>query len=59
MNAPIRGRRALVQRRLLPVLITLVVLIAGQIAAFVTLSMLMNRQENQRRIAQSIFIPRR
>ncbi|MEP7052516.1 MAG: ATP-binding protein [Pseudomonadota bacterium] len=58
MNAPLRRRRALVQRRLLPVLITLGVLIAGQVAAFVTLGSLMNRQEEQRRLSQSLFSQR-
>jgi PAS domain S-box-containing protein len=47
-----------VQRRLLPVILTLVMLIVGQIAAFVTLSTLMNRQENQRRVSQHLFIQR-
>jgi PAS domain S-box-containing protein len=58
VNASLAGRRALVQRRLLPVIVTLVVLVMGQIAAFVTLGTLMNRQENQRRVSQSIFIQR-
>ena len=58
MNAPLPGRRALVQRRLLPVLLTLAVLVVGQIAAFVTLDTLMNRQENQRRVSQNIFVQR-
>jgi PAS domain S-box-containing protein len=58
VNAPLPGRTALVQRRLLPVILTLLVLIAGQIAAFITLGTLMNRQENQRRVSQSIFMQR-
>jgi len=58
VNAPLPGRRALVQRRLLPVLLTLAVLVVGQIAAFVTLDTLMNRQENQRRVSQNIFVQR-
>jgi PAS domain S-box-containing protein len=58
VNAPLPGRRALVQRRLLPVVLTLVLLIAGQIAAFVTLGTLMSRQENQRRISQNLLIQR-
>jgi PAS domain S-box-containing protein len=47
-----------VQRRLLPVLVTLAVLIVGQIAAFVTLDTLMDRQEDQRRVSQNIFAQR-
>jgi PAS domain S-box-containing protein len=58
VNAPVAGRRAVVQRRLIPVLLTLVVLIVGQIAAFLTLDTLMNRQEDQRRISQNIFAQR-
>jgi hypothetical protein len=58
VNAPLRGRKALVQRRLLPVIVTLVLLIVGQIAAFVTLGGLMNRQENQRLVSESIFVQR-
>jgi PAS domain S-box-containing protein len=58
VNAPLRGRKALVQRRLLPVILTLALLIAGQIAAFVTLGGLMNRQENQRLVSESIFVQR-
>jgi PAS domain S-box-containing protein len=44
-----------VKRRLLPVVLTLVLLIAGQVAAFVTLGALMNRQENLRLVSESIF----
>jgi hypothetical protein len=40
------------------VILTLVLLIAGQIAAFVTLGALMNRQENQRRISQNLLTQR-
>jgi PAS domain S-box-containing protein len=58
VNARLPGRRALVQRRLLPVVLTVLVLIAGQIASFITLGTLMNRQENQRRVSQSIFMQR-
>jgi PAS domain S-box-containing protein len=58
VNAPLPGKRALVQRRLLPVILTVVLLIAGQIVAFVTLGVLMNRQENQRRISQNLFVQR-
>jgi PAS domain S-box-containing protein len=58
VNAPVLGKRALVQRRLLPVILTLVLLIVGQVAAFVTLGSLMNGQETQRLISQNLFIQR-
>jgi PAS domain S-box-containing protein len=38
--------------------VTLLVLIVGQIAAFITLGTLTSRQENQRRVTQGIFMQR-
>ena len=46
------------QRRLWPVFLTLVLLIAGEVAAFVILGSLTNRHEEQRRVSQSLFVQR-
>jgi hypothetical protein len=58
VNATLPGRTALAQRRLRPVVLTVALLILGQIAAFVTLGTLMSRQDNQRRVSQNLFIQR-